>query len=179
MTPPAGRGSIKTEGKYDAERDLPRHAGPQERHPRDFHVRKTARRRDRLRERVRLLAGQPQRALPGQVHRRHAGPCWPRKSLSPCTATAPVRATRASAPTWRPIWQRPSACPMSRRTFSPPPVRPGAIAHAIRAVTKPGDEVLTFRALLPGVRPLCGGHRRCAQGRAAAGTGVPAESRRL
>ena len=38
-------------------------------------------------------------------------------------ATAPVRATRASAPPWRPIWQRPSACPMSRRIFSPPPVR--------------------------------------------------------
>ena len=35
----------------------------------------------------------------------------------------PVRATRASAPPWRPIWQRPSACPMSRRIFSPPPVR--------------------------------------------------------
>ena len=46
-----------------------------------------------------------------------------RKSLSPSTATAPVRATRASAPPLRPIWQRPSACPMSRRIFSPPPVR--------------------------------------------------------
>ena len=39
------------------------------------------------------------------------------------TATAPVRATRASAPPLRPIWQRPSACLMSRRIFSPPPVR--------------------------------------------------------
>ena len=46
-----------------------------------------------------------------------------RKSLSPSTATAPVRATRASAPPLRPIWQRLSACPMSRRIFSPPPVR--------------------------------------------------------
>ena len=36
---------------------------------------------------------------------------------------APVRATRASAPPLRPIWQRPSACLMSRRIFSPPPVR--------------------------------------------------------
>ena len=36
-----------------------------------------------------------------------------------------------------------------------------------------------FRPLLPRVRPLCGGDRRCAQGRAASGTGVPAESRRL
>ena len=40
------------------------------------------------------------------------------------TATAPARATPASAPTWRPIWQRPSACPMSRSTSSPPPVLP-------------------------------------------------------
>ena len=31
----------------------------------------------------------------------------------------------------------------------------------------------------PGFRPLCGGDRRCAQGRAASGTGFPAESRRL
>ena len=36
-----------------------------------------------------------------------------------------------------------------------------------------------LRPLLPRVRPLCGGDRRCAQGRAASGAGVPAESRRL
>ena len=35
----------------------------------------------------------------------------------------PVRATRASAPMWRRIWQRPSACPMSRSISSLPPVR--------------------------------------------------------
>lgn len=35
----------------------------------------------------------------------------------------PSQGDPASAPPLRPIWQRPSACPMSRRIFSPPPVR--------------------------------------------------------
>ncbi len=46
---------------------------------------------------------------------------------------------------------------MSRRIFSPTTGAAGAIAHAIRAVTKPGDEVLTFAPYFPRVRPYVEG----------------------
>ncbi len=46
-----------------------------------------------------------------------------RKSLSPCTATAPVRATRASAPPWRPICNRTFGLPYEQKDIFPPPAR--------------------------------------------------------
>ena len=69
--------------------------------------------------------------------------------------------------------------PYEQKDIFPTTGAAGAIAHAIRAVTKARRRGADLCPLLPGVRPLCGGDRRCAQGRAASGTGFPAESRRL
>ena len=62
--------------------------------------------------------------------------------------------------------------PYEQKDIFPTTGAAGAIAKARRR----GADL---RPLLPRVRPLCGGDRRCAQGRAASGAGVPAESRRL
>ena len=65
--------------------------------------------------------------------------------------------------------------PYAQKHIFPTTGAAGAIAHAIRAVTQPGDEVLTF-APYSRSRPLCGGHRRSAAGGAAAGAHLPAQS---
>ena len=62
--------------------------------------------------------------------------------------------------------------PYAQKDIFPTTGAAGAIAHAIRAVTQPGDEV-------PGIRPLRRRHRGLPQGRAAAGPGLSAEPRRL
>ena len=65
--------------------------------------------------------------------------------------------------------------PYAQKDIFPTTGAAGAIAHAVRAVTRPGDEVLTFAPYFP-VRPLCGGHRCPSQGGAAPGPGLPAQS---
>ena len=96
-------------------------------------------RRDRLRECVRLLAGQPQRALPAGIYRRHAGPAGQRGTgesarLLPQPGDPGFRADVAAhlAKTF--------GLPYEQKHIFPTTGAAGAIAHAIRAVTQPGDE---------------------------------------
>ena len=55
--------------------------------------------------------------------------------------------------------------PYAQKDIFPTTGAAGAIAHALRAVTRPGDDGADLCPLLPGVRPLCGGHRCPSQGR--------------
>ena len=53
----------------------------------------------------------------------------------------------------------------------------GAIAHAVRAISTPGEQVLTFAPFFPEYRAVCGWHR-CGTGRRApADAGLSAQSR--
>ena len=69
--------------------------------------------------------------------------------------------------------------PYEQKHIFPTTGAAGAIAHAIRAVTQPGDEVLAFAPYFPEYGPYVGGHRGSPQGGAAAGTDLPAQSGRI
>ena len=65
--------------------------------------------------------------------------------------------------------------PYEQKHIFPTTGAAGAIAHAIRAVTRPGDEVLTFAPYFPEYGPYVAG-TGAVLGGAAAGTDLPAQS---
>ncbi len=69
--------------------------------------------------------------------------------------------------------------PYEQKDIFPTTGAAGAIAHAIRAVTKPGDEVLTFAPYFFGVRALRPGNGCRAESGATPAAHVPAQSGRL
>ena len=70
--------------------------------------------------------------------------------------------------------------PVSLHGYCPsqgdPGFRTAVAAHLTETFGLPYAQKHIFCALLPGVRPLCGGHRGSPQGGAAAGTHLPAQS---
>ena len=66
--------------------------------------------------------------------------------------------------------------PYAQKDIFPTTGAAGAIAHAVRAVTRPGDEVLTFAPYFPEYGPYVEGTGAHLRGGAAPGSGFPAQS---
>lgn len=152
----------KKEGKYYAERDLPRHAGPQERHPRDFHVRQTARREIGYENVFDYSLGNPSVPCPDKFT----------KAMQTLLAEEEPVALHGYCPSQGDPGFRTAVAAHLAKTFGlpyeqkdifPTTGAAGAIAHAIRAVTKPGDEVLTFAPTSPSTALMWKGLALCSR----------------